>query len=68
MYIYMYPHNVLLISHLKTCIHITSFSILCYYLFSQQKQLEVLQYECELVKELKKEAARLREKLSTMEG
>ena len=34
----------------------------------QQKQMEVLQYECELVKELKKEAAKLREKLSTMEG
>ena len=28
----------------------------------------MLQYECELVKELKKEAAELREKLSTMEG
>jgi TRAF-interacting protein len=33
-----------------------------------KSQLEVLQYECELTAELKKEAKQLREKLSTMEG
>jgi TRAF-interacting protein len=33
-----------------------------------KSQLEVLQYECELVEELKKETKQLREKLSTMEG
>ena len=33
-----------------------------------QSQLEVLQYECELTEELKKETKQLREKLSTMEG